>query len=372
MIWINVRINPVSEKIVIGSSAQNRQIRQKYIPFAIALVAIAAAFTLTTASWLRLCSQACAEGHSYRIFGFTFEAMGLTLLPILTFTHLLGLRYRIFQTLTGWMLYSAMGAELIFIYIQKFKIGSWCPICLSIAACLAIATMVYFHSYSETFKSSLENGERGNIMNSVYKGMAGILFFVTGFILAFVGVAKYNPLQAAENSVKDSIAFGNLSSPVEVYIFTDWRCSSCRKLEPYIEAMSPKMMQKARVTFVDDAIHPETLNYTPYNLSFMVHNKSNYFVLRNALGDLAENTKEPTQAQIAALAAKHGEEFKQLNYADIALGIKYYNQLVKKLDVAGTPTLVVVNRVTKKGKKLEGTSEITEANVMKAIETLSK
>lgn len=357
---------------MIETSLNKSGALRKNILFAIASLAIAGAIALTVASWLHLCSQACNEGHNYRIFGFTFEMMGLMLFPVIAITHLLGYKIRMFHTITAWILYSTMGAELIFIYIQKFKIGSWCPICLSIAGCLAVATLAYFNSYSENFRTSLETGERGKIMNSVYKGMAGIVFFVTGFLLAFVGVAKQSPLQAAENSVKESIAFGNLSSPIEVFIFTDWRCSSCRKLEPVIEYMMPEVMKHARVTFVDDAIHPETLNFTPYNLSFMVHNKAKYFALRNALGDLAEETKTPTDEQVEAIAKKNGVQYKQLNYADVALGIKYYNQLVKKLDVEGTPTLVVVNRSTKKGKKLEGTGEITQANVIKAIETLSR
>ena len=44
----------------------------------------------------------------------------------------------------------------------------------------------------------------------------------------FGGTAKFNKLQAAENSVKERITMGNARSPVEVYIFTDWGCPACK------------------------------------------------------------------------------------------------------------------------------------------------
>ena len=131
-------------------------------------------------------------------------------------------------------------------------------------------------------------------------------------------------------------------------------------------------MQAAKLIFVDDPVHPETLNFTPYNVSFMINNKEHYFKLRHALTNLSENTKAPTDEQIKAIADKIGITYKQLSYSDVALANKYYTHLIKQLDVEGTPTVVVVNKETQKGKKLPGASKITEENILKTIQSLSK
>ena len=41
--------------------------------------------------------------------------------------------------------------------------------------------------------------------------------------------------------------------------------------------MYPRIMKKAGLMFVDRAIHPETMNYIPYNLSFMINEKKSIF-----------------------------------------------------------------------------------------------
>jgi len=340
--------------------------------FWITTLALLCACALSVASWLNLCSQACAEGHSYRIFGLTFETVGMTVFPLITLGHLVTRFYHPLLPFIGWCLCATLGAEVVFIYLQKYKIGSWCPVCLSIAACLAVAAFPYLYSYFKVFKKSLEHPERGQIMHNIYRGLTGLGFFIIGFLIAFVGVVKENRLQAAENNIKDTIAFGNNASQIEVYIFTDWACPACRALEPNLEKIVPKVMSKARVTFVDDPIHPETLNYTPYNVSFMIHNKSNYFTLRRGLSELSKNTKEPSDQQITAIATKAGQQYKQLNYADVALANKYFTHLVSTLNVDGTPTVVVVNKNTQQGKKFSGSKKITEENILKAIQTLSK
>lgn len=350
----------------------NQEAKPLSFSYWIATFALLAACGLALASWLQLCVQSCAEGHHYRFCGFTFESVGLTLFPLVTLLHLLSKKIMIFSLFTGWILCAMLGAEVIFIYVQKYKIGSWCPVCLAIAASLLVAALACLYDYYKDFKRSLENPERGLIMINIYKGLTGIAFFVMGFLIAFAGVGKCNPLQAAENNIKESIAFGDPNSKIEVYVFTDWSCPACRSLEPLFESMAPKIMKVARLTFVDDPVHPETLNFTPYNVSFMIHNKDKYFELRHALTELSEETKAPTDKQVEEFAAKLGVTYKQLSYADIALANKFFTHLIKQLNVEGTPTVVIVNKDTQKGKKLPGAQKITEAKIMKAIQSLSK
>lgn len=350
----------------------NVSTKQSLAVYAIAAMALMAACVLTFISCLQLCSQACAEGHSYRLCGLPFETVGLIIFPLTLLMHLLSRKYEVLTLLTGWALCAMLGAEIIFIYVQKYKIGSWCPVCLSIAAVLAVAALAYLYDYYKGFKLSLENLERGPIMMNVYKGLTGFGFFFIGLLVAFGGIAKYNPLEAAENKIQDNIAFGNANSNVEVYVFTDWNCPACRSIEPLIESLAPKIMKEAKLIFVDDPIHPESLNFTPFNVAFMINNKDKYFQLRKKLTELSVETKTPTEEQVNAIAAKLGVKYKQLNYADVALANKYFNHLITQLDVEGTPTVVIVNKDTQKGKKLGGAQKITEDNIMKNIQSINK
>ena len=56
----------------------------------------------------------------------------------------------------------------------------------------------------------------------------------------------------------------------------------------------------------------------------------------------------------------------------MALGLKYFKTLGTEFDINSTPTLVLVNEATKKGKKLYGFAEINEENINKAIDKLSE
>lgn len=207
-------------------------------------------------------------------------------------------------------------------------------------------------------------------MSAFKKGWYGGAGFLLGLIVALLGVTKFDPLVAAENEIKDQIAFGDRNSPIEIYIFTDWQCPACRQIEPLMERLTPKLESKAQVVFVDYAIHPESLNFTPYNLSFMINNKDQYFKLRHALEELAERNSDPTEEEVMEVIKPIGAQYKQLNYSDIALGMKYFKRLGTQFGINGTPVVVVVNNTDKRGKKLKGAKEITETNIMQAISSL--
>lgn len=356
----------------IKVTRQKNLAKQQTALFILIALCLITATGLTVASKLHLCTKACAEGHTYRLFGFTFETVGLISFPLMLLMHLLSRKVRLFGTFTGWAICATLGAELLFLYVQKYKIGSWCPICVSIATTIAAAGALSFYSSYIYLQEAIEQGHKEKIMNTISKGIAGVIFFAMGFCFAFIGTEKYNPLQAAEHNIKDQIAFGNTSSPIEVYIFTDWQCPACRALEPLFESQVPTLTSKARITFVDFPVHESTMNYIPYNLSFMMLEKGKYLALRHDLTKLSEDTDEPTDEQVEALALKHGVRYKQLNYADVATGNRYFQKLIKRMDVEGTPTLVVMNKNSNKAKKLEGNENITAENINKAIETLSK
>ena len=342
-------------------------LQEKPRDFWITTSALLMAFFLSVVSWFNLCDDQCKNVHVYRLYGFSFEAIGITTLTFLIVIHIFSLKNQTLIYLRNGVLCATLGAEAMFIYVQKFMIGSFCPICLSIALSLLIASLPFMYNYLQ----NLYSHKKRLTMFSFYKGFSGFLFFIIGFSVACFGVGKENSLEAAETSIKEKILFGNSKTPIQVLIFTDWACPGCRSLEPLIETVMPKILLSAQVTFIDDPIHEETLNYTPYNLSFMVYNKPLYLELRKKLTKLSEETKSPTEEQIKDLAKNLKIKYHPLNYSEITLANKYFAELIDQFNIEGTPTLIVMNVDTKKVKKLEGVSEINEESLMGAIKLLT-
>lgn len=354
----------------LSTTGMKREAAPVNLYFFITLAAMIIATGLAYVSWLGICTEECAKSHSYRLYGFTFEFIGMVYFPALAIAHILSKRYPIFQTLASAMICAGIGAEILFIYVQKYLIGTWCPICLSIAAVLVVAGLSYFTEFIYEIVKKRKN--KGFLMSCLFRGSLNTFAIAAGFFLAFAGLAHHNELKAEEDAVKMNIAFGNPNSPIDVYIFTDWLCPGCESLEPTFEKTIPVIMPKSHIVFVDDPVHEATLNYTPYNLSFMVNNKAQYFPLRRAMHALANEKKEPTDKDIAAMAAKYGVQLRELNYGTVAMATKYFNHLIKKFNIEGTPTVIVYNRDTKQSKKLEGRPQIDQEKIVEAITALSK
>lgn len=342
----------------------------KKTPFFIALLAIIAALVLSYVSWLEICTDMCVGTKDYRLFGMKFQHIGLIFFPLLLISHILSWKSRTFAMITGLTIAGALGSEVIFIWIQKFEIKAWCPVCLAIAGSLLVAGFAYIVRYLIHLNQSIESQNKEEMMKNVRKGISSLAVFAIGVFAGIVGVTKVNPLEAMQNSVKESIIFGNQSSPIEIYIFTDWQCPACRKLEPNLPSILSAAEKKAKIVFIDVDIHPETLNFIPYNLSFMIHNKDKYLKLRDILTEISEETGAPTEEEVEEEVSRIGVTYEQLNFADVAVGNKYFKHMASEFDINSTPTIVIVNRDTKKGKKLRGWREATSDNVLKAINSV--
>lgn len=312
---------------------------------------------LSILSWTELCSEACNAVHFYRFFGLPLELVGFIFFPVTLLLHFLG-RSNIAKLATFILLAVALGSEARFILLQHNEIGNWCPICLSIATTVVIALCPYMMELIKTRSSS---------MKSTWIFL-GTLFTFIGLLLSNYGIAKDQPLLAAEKILQENITFGKGDNSIVVYLFTDWQCPACRKLEPSLAILIPKILEEANLIFVDTVLHVDTLNFMPYNLSFMLNDKDNYLQLRLHLTDISKNTGRPTDDLIVKTITPLS--YQQLQYADIAVGSKFFKNLVDQYEITQTPTLVVVNREDlKKRRKLSG-REINEHNVQKAIRSV--
>jgi protein-disulfide isomerase len=330
------------------------------LPGLIVWLSVTAGLALSIVSLLKICSS-CSETASYRVFGLDFGWFGIGFFALLTIA--VALRKR--SVWLGWiatlMVFSSAGAETRFIWIQKYEIGQWCPICLWLATAVFIACIgiswEHFHNYTAkgaTMKSKL-----------VYLVLVS-LFFVVGLGAAITGVKK--EAQAAE----PDLYLGRSSSATTVYFVSDWFCPACRKAEPAIEKMYPELAKSVRISFVDFPIHRETTNFTPYNLQFLTFEKGKYISLRRALADLALKTKNPTEADVKAAIAPLGVKLRPMNYSDTLYGMQSNLMVYRGYNVHSTPTVLVVNEKSKKSKQLVGDAQINHAAVKAAIAEVEK
>jgi len=195
------------------------------------------------------------------------------------------------------------------------------------------------------------------------------LAFLAGMGMTAMGLKK--PDAFAAGLPVRSLSFGDEESSTEIYFVTDWFCPACRAAEPEILKGARKAMRQAKVVFVDYPIHPETFNFIPYNLSFIVREKAKYLEIREAMATLARKTKEPTPEDIQAAVSPLGVKFVPLNYADVVAGMQHFLTLVKKFNVPGTPSVVVQDSRTGKTKTLFGNANITSDNILKAVAEVS-
>ncbi len=323
---------------------------------------------LSILSWLELCVEHCSTTQDYRLFGLPFTLIGITFFCGSLFIHFLSGYYDFLSQWVGWLIASALGAEVMFIAVQKYQIGHWCPVCLSIASCLAIAGLVLTVGYLRNLYLIIQQRNRGNIMHTIQKGLTSTSFFIVGFLLAFMGISKANDVQASVNEIRDRLVFGNKESPVEVYFVTDWFCPACRKVESEIEDILPEIESKAAFYFIDYPIHQDSLNFSPYNLAFLLNNKSDYLTARRLLIKLTQTTKTPVDADIITAAKQVGIQYQELFFVDVKKGTDYFDTVVKKYQLNSTPTMIITNTKTKQVIKMEGRDEMSKIKILKAIE----
>ena len=330
----------------------------------------AAAWILSVLSWLGICTDGCEETHLYRIFGFPLSPLGVGFFTLCGLAFLTRNRFRFSGFSIPVLLSGALGSEFVLVWFQKYVIGRWCPLCVGIALSVAMACVLVALERLPEVAARIHGGERNLVMKRLAgKTMLILLAFLAGMGITAMGLKK--PDAFAAGLPVRSLSFGDEESSTEIYFVTDWFCPACRAAEPEILKGARKAMRQAKVVFVDYPIHPETFNYIPYNLSFIVREKAKYLEIREALAALARKTKEPTPEDVQAAVSTLGVTYVPLNYADVVAGMQYFSTLAKKFKVPGTPSVVVLDSRTGKTKTLYGSSGITSDNILKALAEVS-
>lgn len=321
-----------------------------------------AGMVLAVLSATDLCNfGGCTTAHEYRFFGIHLAAVGVTFFGLLAALMLLSLRLPLAGTLILPLLAAGAGAEVVMIHLQKNVIQAWCPLCVGIAIDVFLLCALQIYRF-------LLDSRRPPLMNRrafFSKLLLTVVALLSGFSISFVGISRP---EAAVPQMNTSL--GKQNAKVEVYVFSDWLCPICVRIEPAIEAAFPTLEKKARIYFIDKTIHQEAMNFVPYHLSFLVNEKPKYLQLRKALFALAKKNRNPSLADVQGAIAPLGVTYKQLSFMDVSQMMASSQALSARFKVNATPTVVITNSATKKTKTLVGGSEITQDNLLKAVKSL--
>lgn len=322
---------------------------------------LAASLALSILLAAGLCMDACKATATWTIFGIDFPRFGIGFFVLCLL--LFRLRGRpVFRLLFPAVIAAAWGAEMTFLYVQHSIIKRWCPMCLAVAFCVCAVGIALTAGYSTSIGKQIEPG-RGAMARHLTKGILLAAVMIAGAFGSFLGLG--NP--AASHAETLPLALGRQDSEIEVYVFTDWLCPACRQADPDLEKAYPNIMKRAKLLFIDQPIHARSMNFIPYNLSFLVREKGKYLEIRKALQRLAMRTDEPTPEDVRKAVAPLGVTYRPLNYADVDAGVRYFRSLSQAFRVEGTPALVVLNRRTGKTRMLLGVRELSCANILMTV-----
>lgn len=317
-------------------------------------------FVLALVSWTDLCSfGGCTEAHQYRLFGMPLPLIGTIYFCVLSLLMLFSKKIPLLAFAMNMTLAGGAGAELVMIHLQKNVIQAWCPLCIGIAAVVfLLCIMNSVATVAESWRS-----DNMNIRNLLSRSALMLVCLVTGFAVSFVGIKK--PEAAGADAT-----LGKSGAKVEVYVFSDWLCPICVKVEPAIEEAYKALDKKVRFHFIDKVVHQESMNFVPYHLSFLVNEKTKYMQIRKGLFDLAKVNKNPTLQDVQAVVGPLGVTYKQLSFMDVTQAMSKAQALSNEYKVSGTPTIVVLNSASKKSKTLVGGKDITAENLIKTVKGL--
>jgi len=325
---------------------------------------------LSIMSWLEICVEHCSASQDYRFMGVPFSYAGLGFFTTALIIHFFSRTYLRLKQFLGYLIALALGSEIVFLAIQKNEIKQWCPICVSIAISVGIAGLILSLDYFKELSKQENLNRRGQLMDIIKKGFTSLSFAFLGVLMAFIGVSKFDQAEAAMNDMQSKLAFGNRSSPIDVYFVTDWFCPSCKKVEPIIEKVFPLIETRVNFYFIDYAIHKKSMNFTPYNLAFLVHDKPRYLDARRHLQKLAEENDNPNDDDVLEISQRNQLKFQELNFLEVKAGMEFFDKIVEKYNLRSTPVLIIANSKTHQVVKLEGRDEIKEDKILQAIKSM--
>jgi len=168
------------------------------------------------------------------------------------------------------------------------------------------------------------------------------------------------PVYGAESNLVPSYGSGSY----QMFIFSDYFCQPCQRLEHWLNKQVHELLAKGgvKVSFVDLPIYKLTPLYARYFL-YAVNASQSYkdaLLARKALFDTASRIGAITEPQLENALKSRNVPLKPY---DVNPVLKQYNDIAKKYQVRGTPTIVFVYSSTdirKYSERKDIQNELTE------------
>ncbi len=128
-------------------------------------------------------ATACTDAAVYTIFGFSMGFFGIAFFSMILI--LLWLRKKVYwldHALSA-LVFVGVGAEFRLLWIQKYIIGSWCPLCVTICCSLFISAVLLLIEEAQASGPAQNRGKRLIGRMAFLTTMAA-----TGLAIAIVGI----------------------------------------------------------------------------------------------------------------------------------------------------------------------------------------
>lgn len=127
--------------------------------------------------------KACRDTAAFTIFGFNMGIFGVVFFSLLLLARYFERRYAVAEWFLVAGVSAGVGGELRLLWIQKYIIGAWCPLCVSI--CIALVSGALFLSIEKLMESRTGGMARGHLTGLA---AAAVVSALIGLGVAYVGV----------------------------------------------------------------------------------------------------------------------------------------------------------------------------------------
>ena len=127
--------------------------------------------------------SACRDTVGFTVFGLNMGWFGIAYFSLILIVQWLRKNDRRLDGVLSVLLFSGIGAELRLLWIQKYVIGGWCPICVTICCALFVAAMLLL---VEKVQGARSVQDRGTSLSG-WLAMA-LAMIAAGLTIAIVGV----------------------------------------------------------------------------------------------------------------------------------------------------------------------------------------
>jgi hypothetical protein len=127
-------------------------------------------------------ATACSDTASFTFFGIGMGWFGIAYFSVILVTLWLRKKIQLLEWVLTSLVSVGVGAELRLLWIQKFIIGGWCPLCVTICCALFVAALLLLAE--RIFAERSTAGETGLSRWLVFSAT----FSAIGLLVAIVGV----------------------------------------------------------------------------------------------------------------------------------------------------------------------------------------